>query len=131
MFSLDDLKNPTNQNLFFELVEYFMLDTYPNRVLRYRATPPPFQKLQHLRAPFYQLAPIMNTIDDILTFLLQELAKLTSYDESVMRDYQNTFTRAATIYSRIMVELGLSRPLEAGISENNCSYLDALVEFLR
>ncbi len=133
MFSIEDLRILKNQNIFFERVERFMLETHPYRCLKFGKLAV-IQSSQgyHAKASFFQLTPIMNIIEDLLSLMLQDLEKLQNTSESPINEYQSTFTRAANLYSRIMIELGLPKQVISFLSENiPCSYLTNLVGFLK
>lgn len=73
----------------------------------------------------------MNTIEDLLASMLQDLAILENISESLRNEFQNAFTRAANLYHRILIEFGMPKQVLNDMREVPYSYLSDLVKFLR
>lgn len=129
MFSAEELKIPKNQHAFFDRIEQFLLETHPYRCVKY-GTKPLLAQRCHPKASFIQIVPIMNSIEDFLQTILDELASTQNLTQPQVNEHQPTFTRAANLYHRIIVELGIPKQFMSGMPTIPCSYLQQLVAFL-
>ena len=133
MFSAEELRILKNQNTFFERIGRFMFETHPYRYSRFVVEPSLLQPCR-LKPSFFQMAPIMDTIEDLLSAMLQDLTNPQIINQSLLSEYQATFTRAANLYNRIFIELGMPKHIRqsmGNIPSFLSSYLSNLVEFLR
>lgn len=89
----------------------------------------------HTRINYMQLAPILNKIDTILSFILEGLDKMSDSEfplkPDISEEFYNVFLRSCNLFHVFVNELS---PVDRGrneIDKMHTSYLDHLVGFLR